>query len=362
MTNPTPTPQPPRDERQDELIASVIAFGAIGTLLFLGLGRLGGTQLFSAQRPDGSSEQSSGPLGSRFEADSAEDDALLSGLAGRGGDADLRADAVVPRAELEAAEERRGRTIIEDVDSDGVVLRQTNPAPSVGVVPTPAAEREVLVPAPDTASSGLVESPDAEEEPPVADLTDVPPDYWAAPFINSLLSAGIIAGFGDGRFRPEQPVTRAEFAAQLAQAFAETASAETVPYEDVAADYWAADSISRVSVAEFMSGYPEGNFLPGELVSREEVLVALVSGLNLAIPQSPEDLVSTYTDQGEIDDWAVPQVAAATENELAVSHPDTDILNPQQSATRAETAAMVYQALVQQGRLEPVSSEYIVQP
>ncbi|MGB3616464.1 MAG: S-layer homology domain-containing protein, partial [Elainellaceae cyanobacterium] len=135
-----------------------------------------------------------------------------------------------------------------------------------------------------------------------------------------------------------------------------------IDYSDVASDYWASESIRQVSGDEFMSGYPEGDFRPFESVSRLEVLVALVSGLSLDQPEAVQDILSTYSDQGQIPEWAAPKIAAATAGNLVVSHPNPSSLNPSQPATRAETAAMIYQALVRQGKLESVSSDYIVQP
>ncbi|MGF1513265.1 MAG: S-layer homology domain-containing protein [Elainellaceae cyanobacterium] len=375
MTNPNPNP-PPRDERQDELIAGVVAFAAIGTILFLGLGRLGGNQIFSAQ-PLSDAERSRRAGDALFGFD-LDDDEALPEAEGRIAAGVLESDDAVGLEDRSLAEERRlerGTNILEQ-DSPPRVNRADSPiviapAPRVeGTAPVPSAgvtgENLSELPATDESAEELFESPVDEEagaapEAGAEELIDVAADYWAVPFINRLDEENIIAGFNDGTFRPEQPVTRAEFAALLTQAFVEQSADETVPYGDVTADYWAADPISRVSQADFMSGYPDGDFLPGELVSRLEVLVSLVSGLGLDAPESPEEILSTYTDQDQILEWAVPQIAAATQNELAVNHPNPEALNPQQPATRAETAAMIHQALVQQGRLEPIDSEYIVQ-
>ncbi|MGB3615718.1 MAG: S-layer homology domain-containing protein, partial [Elainellaceae cyanobacterium] len=224
MTNPNPQPQPPRDERQDELIASVIAFAAIGTVLFLGLGRLGTGQIFSSQRLNDGSEGIGDSAGG--------DGGTLFGFVR--GDRDDPEESLIIRGDEDSRVSRAASQ-----DEDDVVLRQrTGPEgdrlpPVVAVAPanrlespltpaetdvTAAAAPTVTTDSPDGETTQQAEpapAPTGEAQP----LADIESDYWAAPFIDRLTGAGIIAGFNDGTFRPEQPVTRAEFAAQLAQAF-----------------------------------------------------------------------------------------------------------------------------------------------
>jgi hypothetical protein len=63
-----------------------------------------------------------------------------------------------------------------------------------------------------------------------------------------------------------------------------------------------------------------------------------------------------YTDAKNIPQYAVDDVAAATQAGIVVNYPNTKILNPNQPATRGTIAAFIYQALVNQGRLEPLSN------
>ncbi|MGF1535605.1 MAG: S-layer homology domain-containing protein [Elainellaceae cyanobacterium] len=383
MTN--PNSQPPRDERQDELIASVVAFAAIGTVLFLGLGRLGGNQVFSTQRIEGNG-RSRQPEESLFgflqQPDRNELDGDERDSNDQRGTAAGSADEAAPRRAESDREARRELDAVEQANRQDFRARRPRSTGSIppAIIAVPDSVEDVEVPVSaadvdgDAAEVPADEAPAAtalpeneapagepvEETPP--ELTDVSSNYWAAPFINRLGEEGIVAGFNDNTFRPDEPVTRAQFAAQLAQAFASQTPNETASYTDVDADYWAADPIQQVSNANFMSGYPEGNFLPGESVTRLEVLISLASGLELSEPGAPQELLSVYTDQNQIPEWAIPKIAAATENELAVNHPEPSTLNPSQPATRAETAAMIYQALVQQGQLAPVESTYIVSP
>lgn len=252
-------------------------------------------------------------------------------------------------------------------------------------------------------------------QPDTANFPDTQ-DYWAQPFIAPLAEANILTGYLDGTYRPDRPVARDEFAAMLREAFnrnEERQLASGSVYQDVPADYWAAPAIEEAYEAGFMTGYPGGFFRPQQSVSRVEALVALSRNLNLnqsapvvrqasrranktrfmmpiamttlmqplmtaparattnppAVPTSESDrsdaapvpdsvLVSNYyTDADQIPQYAVNNVANATQAGIVVSHPEPNVLNPNQPATRGEIAAFIHQALVNQGRLEPLPAD-----
>ena len=91
-----------------------------------------------------------------------------------------------------------------------------------------------------------------------------------------------------------------------------------------------------------------------------QVLVALVSGLNLKAPTSPNPIISVYKDAKDIPTYAIGKIAAATTNGLVVNYPNPQILDPNKVASRAEVAAMIHQALVKRGKLEAIPSPNIV--
>lgn len=189
---------------------------------------------------------------------------------------------------------------------------------------------------------------------------DVSRDYWAAPFIYGLAARGIIVGFPDGTYRPEQPVTRAEFAAMINRAFNMPKIREPIEFQDVPATFWNRGGIERAYTMGFMSGYPGGNFRPEENIPRAQVLVSLASGLRYAPTAPPDTTLGIFADASRIPPYARSGIAAATERRMVVNYPDIRFLNPNQTATRADVAAFVYQALVSTGQLPPVQSPYIV--
>jgi hypothetical protein len=190
---------------------------------------------------------------------------------------------------------------------------------------------------------------------------DVPQDFWAYPFITALASRGIVNGFPGGYFKPTDPVTRAEFAALLQEAFGQNPGRDNVAvFKDVSPNFWAVPAIDRAIQTGFLRGYPDNTFQPQQEIPRAQVLVALASGLNLTPPSSPAEVLQVYTDVAQIPNYATQKVAAATTTGLVSNYPDPKLLNPNQNATRADVAAMIYQALVRAGRVEPIQSQYIV--
>ena len=191
-------------------------------------------------------------------------------------------------------------------------------------------------------------------------FNDVPANYWAQTFIQELASRDIIRGFPDGGFRPNDPVTRAQFAAMLSKAMNKAPIRGGVTFVDVASNYWAAPAIQKSYTTGFMSGYPGNVFEPTQNIPRVQILVSLANGLNYAVSRDPESILQSYSDSGSIPNYAKNSVAAATENRMVVNYPNVQFLNPNQTATRAEVAAFIYQGLVRSGQANAISSPYIV--
>ena len=184
--------------------------------------------------------------------------------------------------------------------------------------------------------------------------------HWAKTYIDALAAQNIISGFPeDGSFRPEDPVTRVQFAAIVNKAFA-TAPAQraAVPFKDVAANFWGLQAIQAAYQKGYMSGYPEGVFKPDQKIPRMQVLVSLASGLGL--PTVDPNVLSFFQDAAQIPGWASTAVAAATDKQIVVNYPQVKQLNPDREATRAEVAAFVYQALAATGQMQAISSPYVV--
>jgi uncharacterized lipoprotein YddW (UPF0748 family) len=194
-----------------------------------------------------------------------------------------------------------------------------------------------------------------------ARFTDIQ-NHWAQPCIEALAQRGVIGGFPDGRFRPEDTVTRAQFAAMIVKAFPSVVGSPTRPalsFKDVPASYWAADAIQKAYRAKFFAGFDDRTFQPDLKIIRAQALTALASGMNYT-PTEAVDLVKTYGDAQTIPAYATGAIAAATQKGLVVNYPNVQRVQATKPASRGEVAALLCRALPETAGL--VSSNYVPTP
>ncbi|HEY9847185.1 MAG TPA: S-layer homology domain-containing protein, partial [Candidatus Caenarcaniphilales bacterium] len=189
--------------------------------------------------------------------------------------------------------------------------------------------------------------------------------HWARPFIETLGQENVVSGFPDGTFKPDQPVTRAQFAAIVRQAFNENAVRQARGFKDIPVNHWASAAIKEAYETGFMTGYPNSLFQPNLEIPKVQVLVSLASGLRYTPTRPAATDLKAYTDAGEIPDYATNGVAATTEKNIVVNYPNVKFLNPNETATRGDVAAFIYQALVNEGEFKPIANveeaaQYIV--
>lgn len=186
--------------------------------------------------------------------------------------------------------------------------------------------------------------------------------HWAAPFIDAMAEADLVKGFFDGSFRPDGLVTRAEFAALVMATFPASSSdgRRFKPFQDVPLDFWARPVIYQAQTEGFIAGFPDNTFRPNDPMIRAQAIVALINGLNLGEGMTSE--LGVYRDRAQVPPYAVEEVAMATRRGIVVNYPDVTELRPMQPITRSETTALVYQCLVNLGRMPLLASPYIVQP
>jgi hypothetical protein len=226
------------------------------------------------------------------------------------------------------------------------------PVPAPTPTPTPI---PIPVPAP-TPTPAPIPIPVPAPTPNPSDLTDIR-GHWAAAFIQELINREIVKGFSDRTFKPDATMTRAQFAAILVKAFNPTTKRTAIRFKDVAEHFWASKVIQQAYQGQFLSGFPDGKFYPNQNIQRVQVIVSLVNGLELK--NSSVKTLKTYEDQAKIPDYASSKVVIATERRIIVNYPNLKQLNPTRDATRAEVAAIVYQALVDAGRVPVINSPYI---
>jgi hypothetical protein len=195
---------------------------------------------------------------------------------------------------------------------------------------------------------------------------DVTPSYWAYPFVKQMSEQGLVPDFTDEQnFNPNKLITRSGMATLISQAFSMQPETQKIKkFKDVTKENAIPADVDKAVRIGFMRGYSDNEFRPLEDIPRYQVLVTLASGLGLKPSQNPAQILQKFGDSSDMPDWAKEQVAAAAEAGLIVNPPgvDKNFLNPNESATRAEVAAMIHQALVTTGKVKRIQSEYIVNP
>ena len=327
--------QPPSGERNplgfDELIAILVAFGTIGAIFFWVTGK----------NPD------------RLNARNWQFPAVFSQpavtpaspgiLTPASPNSDLRDPATTPLP---------SKPDVAPVAPLGPTLSQN---PPVGAIVVPAKPIARSTPAPATTKP---KAGKAKVGPVI--LSDVPDKYWARPFIVALVDRKIFSDLSDSKFRPEESMTRAEVARLIQRMSDQEPIRKPIDFKDVKDNSPVAPAIDHTVKTGYLKGYPNNEFRPDKNIPRVEVIAALASGLNLKRSAKASKTLEIYTDRTKVPKWAVDKVAAATEAGIVVNHPKRALLQPNRTATRAEVAAMIYQAMAKKGQVPAKASEYVV--
>lgn len=173
--------------------------------------------------------------------------------------------------------------------------------------------------------------------------------HWAEETVNRLAEMGLVAGYPDGTFRPEKPVTRAEAAALLVRAIKappatgrdlQVLSRKMADAADIPS--WAQGAAAAAVREGLIKGLPHGDalfFAAGHPVTRVELAVILARALKQK-EDRPAPGQLRFADAGSIPRWAAEDLAAAAGAGLIRGYPD-GTFRPADPVTRAEAAAVV---------------------
>lgn len=161
--------------------------------------------------------------------------------------------------------------------------------------------------------------------------------HWAAEDIATAVSLGLVTGYSDGTFKPNQTITRAEFAAIIGRGIQLDTEVPALTFEDTdSIPSWASASIAILANAGVITGYEDNTFRPSAPVTRQEMAVIVARALDLPIDQTA---VPTFTDSDSIQAWAKPYIAAAETAGLIQG--SNGKFNPNNKATRAEVVTLL---------------------
>ncbi len=189
---------------------------------------------------------------------------------------------------------------------------------------------------------------------------DVDSTHWAAKQIEELTEKGVIVGYPDGTFKPDDNVSRAEFASMAIKALGQehTTVAQPVTFTDIDTSFWAYDAIQKALYFDLISCPPQGEpFRPEDTVTRAESISVAVNALTteqISDMKAKEVLSKKFSDVNEVPQWFLIPAGKAEILNMLVTIPSEDKarIEADRPATRAEVTAILYD-MMEQAKLNP---------
>lgn len=167
--------------------------------------------------------------------------------------------------------------------------------------------------------------------------------HWAEKAIDTFMKLQIIKGYGDGQFKPNGDITRAEFAMLISRAFDISGGADHSAAMSDISSHWAKGAIEKLASAGVIGGYGDGNFKPNQTISREEMAIILSRIVNLS-GVNKDDSKGNFTDISIASPFATNAIKDVAEAGI-INGKSNGAFDPHGNATRAEALTIVLNAL-----------------
>ena len=190
----------------------------------------------------------------------------------------------------------------------------------------------------DTSGSEVLPSTEDIIKPVYNDMANA---SWAETAVNALTEKGVIAGDGNGNFRPNDTIKREEFAKMLVVAINALDENAKSPFTDMDKDAWYYKYVSSAYELGIVSGVSETKFGIGRNITRQEMAVMIMQALKnyKDIQDEREDV--GFSDEADIDEWAKEAVSKLYRAGIMSGSGDGNFA-PKNVATRAQAAVVVY--------------------
>ncbi len=178
-----------------------------------------------------------------------------------------------------------------------------------------------------------------------AAFSDVESDYWGASYITELASKGVVNGYPDGTFRPNDNVKRADFLIMLLRGMGVDLSAETAyesNFTDVEAGAYYAYACGKAKEMGIATGNPDGTFAPESYITRQDMMILAKKALETQLESEitgDTSVLDEFSDKDEISAYAVESLAAMVEAGIVSGMGDN--IAPKANTTRAQAAVIV---------------------
>ncbi len=175
-------------------------------------------------------------------------------------------------------------------------------------------------------------------------FSDVPENHWAYEVITKMNKSGVISGYPDGSFKPNDSISRAEFAKILVLSLSLN-SGSSISFEDVPNSHWANEVIGIAG--NYMDYHSVGGikyYYPANNAMREDVTYAIVRALGLENEEYSDSSLLKFYDWYKISENREKYIAIAAEKNLIKGNAD-HMFNPKGSLTRAEVCQLIENAI-----------------
>ncbi|MBS7220216.1 MAG: S-layer homology domain-containing protein [Clostridiales bacterium] len=185
--------------------------------------------------------------------------------------------------------------------------------------------------------------------------TDDISGHWAETQIKEWANIGYISGYPDGTFLPDNSITRAEFLTLVNKIF-KFENKININFIDVRPDYWAYSEIQKGISAGYVSGDKNGTFRPDDFITRQEAAVIINKLLdNTEITENKPNFKDAY----DIDEWAKNSVDIVYEYGILSGFPN-GTYRPKKYMTRAEAVSALKRLTEIKGTEDIGKNEYIL--
>lgn len=167
--------------------------------------------------------------------------------------------------------------------------------------------------------------------------------HWAERTIISAVDLKLIGGYPDGTFKPNKSVTRAEFTVMLMNALRKENTEATTFKDQNEIGEWAVNQIAQAVRAGIVSGYGDGRFRPNSVITRAEMAVMTAKALQLPLHQTID---TDFADNANIPQWAKAAVKKIHDLGV-ISGRGGSLFVPNDAATRAEAVTLLLRMLEQ---------------
>ena len=171
-------------------------------------------------------------------------------------------------------------------------------------------------------------------------MTDIS-GHWAESQLNTWVNKGLVSGFPDETFRPNNSITRAEFMALVNRAYGFTEKA-AISFSDVSKGDWFYDDVAKAVSAGYIVGYGDGMVGARNNISRQEAAAVIYRLMKLP-EYSSKNAIETFTDYGSISAWSREAVNSVVAEGYMVGNPN-GTFGPVNNITRAETVVTLSRA------------------